>query len=734
MTPQASPSHFLLSLGTLCAFALGAVSGLAQSPPNLTHVDNVNNAGNATLYWDVFEQQGTEEFVQNEIKVFDLDQNPLGTQWHIISSEIVNGNLVLPTGWVMPSFLYDANQLAHCYIGVQVTVDFDINGQELQSVSDASPFLCSIHLSIEEGAAPGTVDLEWNSPYALSGDAAGGDFQIERLSELTQDWELVDTQPDSPMGGTYTDNPGPCAQVLIYRIRQLASNGTDMHESNRADLVTGVAGGETPQVSHVDVDNGFAHVYWDFEPEPETLGYIVYKCLDTGGGAIVADVADPNTFDLPILASNASAEPESYQVAAYDCVDDDGTPNPAGAGDCVRTVFMTADQIPCTDRAQLAWLPPVGMAGGVAEYIPQYREDGGPWISVDTLGGSFLSVVHEGASLTAQVEYRVLALGGEFDEAASNIVEVSFEYPDAPEAPVLKRVSVLDRTRVELVLATDPLAEEVSLYEFQRWSELDSSWIPLVPRYPSSLGFPVSHVDVDRNTDEFAYRYRALAFNNCEAAVAESQEAETMLLRAFQSTTPGLYENSLIWTPYGGFANGLDRYEVIRKQSNEDNVMGESLATVGAVSENYEDDVEDEFDSPGIFCYRVLALEIPDSTEVLQGAASNWVCLTEEPVMWIPSAFTPNGDELNDWFPWAPGEANVGFLGERQGDNPNFRMTILTRWGTEVFESTSIDEPWNGRVDGRLVANDVYVVKVEYLDGAGAWRNQLVYLTVLAGQ
>ncbi|MEC7950110.1 MAG: hypothetical protein VX190_02020, partial [Bacteroidota bacterium] len=170
-----------MSLGTLCAFALGTFSGLAQSPPNLTHVDNVNNAGNATLYWDVFEQQGTEEFVQNEIKVFDLDQNPLGTQWHIISSEIVNGNLVLPTGWVMPSFLYDANQLAHCYIGVQVTVDFDINGQELQSVSDASPFLCSIHLSIEEGAAPGTVDLEWNSPYALSGDAAGGDFQIERL-------------------------------------------------------------------------------------------------------------------------------------------------------------------------------------------------------------------------------------------------------------------------------------------------------------------------------------------------------------------------------------------------------------------------------------------------------------------------------------------------------------------------------------------------------------------------
>ena len=719
-----SKSAIALAFSAMCSLGVWA-----QSPPNLTHVDNVNSAGNATLHWDVFSPLGTEEFVQNEIKVFDLDQNPLGTQWHIISSEIINGNLVLPTGWVMPSFLYDANQLAHCFIGVQITIDND-----LQSVSDPSPFLCSIHVSIEEGATPGTVDLEWNSPYAITSDAAGGDFQIERLSELTQSWELVATQPDSPLGGSYTDNPGPCAQVHIYRVRQMASNGQDMHESNRADLVIGVAGGDTPEISHVDVNNGVAHVFWDFEPEPETLGYIVYKCLDTGGGAIVADIDDPNTFDAIIPTSNANAEPESYQVAAYDCVDDDGTPNPAGAGDCVRTVFLTATQIPCTDRAQLAWLPPVGTAGGVAEYIPQYREDGGAWTSLDTIAGSFLSLVHEGASLTALVEYRVLARGGNMQLAASNLVEVPFEYPNAPENPKLQRVSVLDRSRVELVLSTDPLAQEVSLYEFQRWEELDSSWIPLVPRYPANLGFPVSHVDVDRNTDEFAYRYRAVAYNGCEASVAQSQESSTMLLRAFRSTTPGSYENSLIWTPYDGFTNGLDRYEIIRKQSNEEDILGVALADVPSISESYEDNVEDEFDSPGIFCYQILALEVPDSNEVMQGAASNWVCLTEEPVVWIPSAFTPNGDELNDWFPWAPGAANVGFLGDRQEESPNFRMTISTRWGTKIFETTSIEEPWDGRVGGRLVQNGIYVVQAEYLDGSGAWRNQLVYLTVMSGQ
>ena len=104
-------------------------------PPNLTHVNNVNAAGNATLHWDVFTPVGEEEFLQNEIKVFDLQTNPLGNQWHIITSEIINGNLVLPTGWVMPSFLYDANQLAHCYVGIQKTEE-----NEAMSVSDMASF------------------------------------------------------------------------------------------------------------------------------------------------------------------------------------------------------------------------------------------------------------------------------------------------------------------------------------------------------------------------------------------------------------------------------------------------------------------------------------------------------------------------------------------------------------------------------------------------------------------
>jgi hypothetical protein len=110
------------------------------------------------------------------------------------------------------------------------------------------------------------------------------------------------------------------------------------------------------------------------------------------------------------------------------------------------------------------------------------------------------------------------------------------------------------------------------------------------------------------------------------------------------------------------------------------------------------------------------------------------VCLTEDPIVWIPSAFTPGNDNLNDWFPWPPGEAQVGFLGEPQPGGSNFVMDVISRWGIQVFHSESLSDPWDGRVNGNRVQDGVYAVHLRYLDGAGAWRSQTLQLTVLPGE
>ena len=86
MTTQPSftppPSLIRVLSGMLLAWVTLTQSAPAAAqlpPPNLTHVNNVNAAGNATLHWDVFSPVGDEEFLQNEIKVLTCRPTPWAT-------------------------------------------------------------------------------------------------------------------------------------------------------------------------------------------------------------------------------------------------------------------------------------------------------------------------------------------------------------------------------------------------------------------------------------------------------------------------------------------------------------------------------------------------------------------------------------------------------------------------------------------------------------------------------
>lgn len=77
----------------------------------------------------------------------------------------------------------------------------------------------------------------------------------------------------------------------------------------------------------------------------------------------------------------------------------------------------------------------------------------------------------------------------------------------------------------------------------------------------------------------------------------------------------------------------------------------------------------------------------------------------EECKLFIPAAFTPNNDGLNDLFRVRAQCTNIGLSA--------FVLRIFNRWGQLVFSSKDISKGWDGRYKGKVMQGS-YVYMVEY--------------------
>jgi gliding motility-associated-like protein len=79
--------------------------------------------------------------------------------------------------------------------------------------------------------------------------------------------------------------------------------------------------------------------------------------------------------------------------------------------------------------------------------------------------------------------------------------------------------------------------------------------------------------------------------------------------------------------------------------------------------------------------------------------------------LYIPNAFSPNNDGINDEF------RSFGPLGGRQ----DFELAVFARWGDRVFYSNDPNEGWNGRQHntGTLLPQGVYIYHLTFKNANG---------------
>ncbi|MDP4711748.1 MAG: gliding motility-associated C-terminal domain-containing protein [Saprospiraceae bacterium] len=90
-------------------------------------------------------------------------------------------------------------------------------------------------------------------------------------------------------------------------------------------------------------------------------------------------------------------------------------------------------------------------------------------------------------------------------------------------------------------------------------------------------------------------------------------------------------------------------------------------------------------------------------------ASAEVVFTVVEPVVEIPTAFTPNGDGLNDRFTYFT-----------SGNLELESFEVFNRWGQKVYSNQTPDTGWDGEFKGKPAVSDVYIyiIVLRRLDGA----------------
>lgn len=104
-------------------------------------------------------------------------------------------------------------------------------------------------------------------------------------------------------------------------------------------------------------------------------------------------------------------------------------------------------------------------------------------------------------------------------------------------------------------------------------------------------------------------------------------------------------------------------------------------------------------------------VEAEDGAYVYSGIDANGCAFSDsivvrtfdpETYVYIPNAFTPNGDGVNDLF-------SPSVLGERVSE-----LLIFDRWGEQLYASAGSVAAWDGSYNGQQAVNDIYVYRIRY--------------------
>lgn len=233
----------------------------------------------------------------------------------------------------------------------------------------------------------------------------------------------------------------------------------------------------------------------------------------------------------------------------------------------------------------------------------------------------------------------------------------------------------------------------------------------LMVKYPTNPAYSLygmydrsqSIISLSKLKSSTPYSFQLQTANFCLNPVSSSQHENVVLTGNWADPT----RYQLNWNAYQPWHQSVV-YQVLKSQ--ELSIPLQPISSVGNQLQYLDDWRENEL----INNYRIQTQKAGDTLT----SYSNQLKIISPSSLFVPSAFSPDANQLNDVF------KAVG-AGIR-----TFEMRIFNRWGEEIFVSSDIQIGWDGTFKNIDCENGVYAYVITYVgaDGKSGFRKGTVSL------
>jgi len=159
----------------------------------------------------------------------------------------------------------------------------------------------------------------------------------------------------------------------------------------------------------------------------------------------------------------------------------------------------------------------------------------------------------------------------------------------------------------------------------------------------------------------------------------------------------------LVWNEESTWVTLIGSYDIYRSFDGLPYSLIASVPFGTTYFEDLLDPITDFTLGMGQFCYYVVPVKFnPNLFGCIDTSTTE--CVDQYPKYVVPNSFTPNGDGVNDIF------IPIRMFIQEEG----YHLFIYNRWGQNIFETTDMNEGWDGTVKGFVVQNDAYVFYVNF--------------------